>query len=107
MSGSGELENNSLEIKTSSITGLASMLTGQNGSILPLPADLEKPLSILSEYGIYFGISDGANELKRIETVQDDLGQRHHRYQQMHRGIEVFTGRIVVHQNREVYPMAN
>ena len=101
MSGSGELENNSLEIKTSSITGLASMLTGQNGSILPLPADLEKPLSILSEYGIYFGISDGANELKRIETVQDDLGQRHHRYQQMHRGIEVFTGRIVVHQNRE------
>ena len=88
-----------VHIRHSSITGLASMITGKNNGILPVEANSEDPLAVFRVYGESFGVVDAYNELVRIESFKDSLGQRHHRYQQVHRGIEVFTGRLIIHQN--------
>ena len=95
----GEMNTGGVEIRHSSITGLASMLSGKNQGILPIEANPEDPLAVFETYGEAFGVKDAVNELVRIETFKDHLGQIHHRYQQVYRGLEVFTGRLIVHQN--------
>mgnify|MGYP001234761898 FL=1 len=88
-----------VKIRISSITGLASMISGENNGILPIDGNKEDPLALFDIYGDSFGVKDAASELIRIESFKDQLGQSHHRYQQVHRGVEVFTGRLIVHQN--------
>ena len=98
---SGDSKTAKADILISTKTGLASMISGKNQGILPIEADPNDPLAVFKTYGEAFGVKDAINELVRIETFKDHLGQIHHRYQQVHRDIEVFTGRLIVHQNEK------
>jgi Zn-dependent metalloprotease len=88
-----------LRIESSRVTGLASLLTGPAGAPIPGIEDRHNPLAIFDLHGRIFGISDANSELRRLSTALCDLGNVHHRYQQVYRGIDVFTGQLIVHQD--------
>ena len=88
-----------LQIESSRITGLASLITGPYGAPIPGIEDRLDPISIFSIHGRLFGITDASSELRRMSTSLCDLGNVHHRYQQIYRGIEVLTGQVIVHQD--------
>lgn len=94
-------EPTELKIHSSSVTGLASLITGPEGLPIPGIENLEDPLAILDLHGRLFGVSDPRNQLRRLRTDTCDQGYFHHRYQQIYRGIEVFTGQLIIHQDAQ------
>ena len=88
-----------LKIHSSSVTGLATLITGPEGLAIPGIENLEDPLAVLDIHGRLFGITDPRNQLRRLRTDICDQGNVHHRYQQIYRGIEVFTGQLIIHQD--------
>ena len=55
--------------------------------------------AFLQRYGSVFGISDINRQLMLIDQTTDMLGQTHLRYQQVHQGVPVFAGELLVHVN--------
>ena len=90
-----------LRILSSEVTGLASLITGPDGGPIPGIEDKGNPLSIFSIHGRIFGVTDASTELRRMSTSLGELGNIHHRYQQVYRGIDVLTGQLIVHQDND------
>ncbi len=86
-------------VARSPITGLLSFLGGPDRGSIPLPRSPEDPLAIVRSHGSLFGVTDPARELILLDSSICVLGDLHHRYQQVHRGIPVFTGQLIVHQH--------
>ncbi len=82
----------------SKVTGLVSFLSGPDRKEIPFPAS-EDPLAILRAHGALFGLDNPEEQLQLIDQSFCVLGDVHHRYQQMHRGVSVFTGQLIVHQH--------
>lgn len=84
-------------------------IKNENGK-LPLDAgkDLVNPEPIeiadqfWQEYGIYFGLTNPNEELVWHKTNTDELGMSHLRYQQMHNGVPVYGGGVIVHLNEDL-----
>ncbi|UCE62286.1 MAG: M4 family metallopeptidase [Phycisphaerales bacterium] len=98
-----------LSVHRSRHTGLATFVTARDGGRISLPTRTRspavRPADFLHSYGPLFGVTDPANELAVSRSDTDALGHRHTIYQQLHNGIEVFSGMLKVHQdsNTEVY----
>ena len=60
---SGDSKTGNTEIRISTKTGLASMISGKNQGILPIEADPNDPLAVFKTYGESFGVKDAINEL--------------------------------------------
>ena len=88
-----------LKIHSSEVTGLATLITGFDGLPIPGIESLEDPLAVLDIHGRLFGISDPKTQLRRLRTDTCDQGNLHHRYQQVYRGVDVFTGQLIIHQD--------
>jgi len=86
------------ESQRSPITGLLTYLSGPERGDLPVPAS-EDPLAILRSHGALFGVTDPEAQLSLMSATACVLGEHHHRYQQVHRGIPVFTGQLIVHRH--------
>ncbi len=90
-----------LQIHSSSVTGLATLITGPGGLAIPAIENLEDPLAILDIHGRLFGLSDPRTQLRRMRTDMCDQENLHHRFQQVYRGIDVFTGQLIIHQDSQ------
>ena len=55
--------------------------------------------AFLQRYGAVFGVSDAIGQLQLQAQQTDALGMTHLRYQQVHRGLNVFAGELNVHLN--------
>ena len=96
-----------LLIRKSGFQGAVSGLFAAPGATIPIPAD--KPanqngagraaaLRFFDQYGTQFGIRDAGTELQWMKVETDLLGQAHTTFQQVFKGIEVYTGVLKVHQ---------
>ncbi|MBW2710167.1 MAG: M4 family metallopeptidase, partial [Deltaproteobacteria bacterium] len=56
-------------------------------------------LAFASEYGSGFGIADAANQLRLIKSNQRSRGRNSLRYQQVHSGVPVFGGELIINLN--------
>ncbi len=93
-------------------TGLARLIAAEPGGeiAVPVPAGKGKAdaLDFLRAHGHHFGVTDPVNQLVDIKAEVDNLGWTHTTFQQVHEGIEVFSGLLKVHQNaRGVFVSAN
>ncbi len=84
--------------------GAVSFVTGARPGAainVTLPAGHAKPApgDFLDQYGSLFGITDPAGEVTVLKTETDALGHTHTGYQQVFKGVEVFSGVVRVHQN--------
>ena len=91
-------------------TGKLHFLGGLNHSPLGLPKgvtpDLEDPLQALRIYGAEFGIRYPEVQLQLLRTEKCNVGQIHHTFQQVYRGVEVLTGNIKVHLKADGTPLS-
>jgi len=90
----------------SKATGAATFLTSDDGQPLAVNprraaavAAVDPKLQVLAQYGAPFGVTDAANQLQLVKVDTDLLGQVHTTYQQVHDGIEVFSGVLKLHQD--------
>jgi len=60
----------------------------------------QSALSHLQEYGPLFGLRDPANELRTVKTQDNPDGRFTVRFQQMHQGVPVIAGEIMVGMDR-------
>src|SRR6266852_3910310 len=60
----------------------------------------QSALSYAQEYGPLFGLSDPANELRTVKTVDNPDGRTTVRFQQVHRGVPVIAAEIMVGMDR-------
>ncbi|MBN1514468.1 MAG: M4 family metallopeptidase [Phycisphaerae bacterium] len=96
-------------VRRSPITGQASFVTS------PESSRITQPEEFLRRHGGLFGVDDAARQLRRQRVQDDSLGYRHTTYEQVHRGIPVFSGVLKIHQdaagrvrcaNGDVYPIS-
>lgn len=91
----------------SKITGKATFLTSDDGQALSLNQPVgaagagAATLAALRQYGTPFGVTDPDNQLRQLRVDTDQLGHTHTTYQQVHDGIDVFSGIVKVHQNAQ------
>jgi Zn-dependent metalloprotease len=92
-----------VKIKTDHKTGKVSYLgvdpsspIRQPGRLGPNPTPEEAARGFLSTYGALFGLKDQVRELKVMRTKQADRGRSFVRFQQVHSGIPVFGGELIV-----------
>ena len=94
-----------LDVQQSSITGLASFITATDGGAIPVRQlagqQQPRPEDFLAGYGHLFGISDPNEQLRVHKTEMGLLQHTHTTYQQIHRGIPVFSGLLKVHQDAQ------
>lgn len=90
----------------SKITGAATFLTSDDGQPLAVNAAAggvavraNAATQALDQYAAPFGVTDAAIQLQLIKVDTDLLGHVHTTYQQVHDGIEVFTGILKVHED--------
>src|SRR6266545_4350913 len=57
-------------------------------------------LSYTQEYGPLFGLRDPANELRTVKTLDNPDGRSTVRFQQVHQGVPVIAGEIMVGLDR-------
>ncbi|MFQ5491814.1 MAG: M4 family metallopeptidase, partial [Phycisphaerae bacterium] len=92
-----------LRLGTSAATGRVSFLTAADGGAIPVqvPAGKQQAgaIDFLAQHGQLFGVTDPAGQLKQQKVKVDALGYTHTTYGQVHRGVEVFSGVLRVHQN--------
>ena len=92
-----------LNVQSFSNTGLASFVTAADGgpiAVRPPAGRTEvEPMDFLLEYGHVFGVNDPVGQLEVTRTETDWIGHTHTTYQQIHRGVRVFSGVLKVHQN--------
>lgn len=90
-----------LELHFSAKSGFATFLAAEDGGTLPVVSDdgAPTPIDFLNQYGAHLGIVDADIELALVSQKTDTLGQRHSRFQQRFRGVDVFGGVVIVHQD--------
>ncbi len=90
-------------IQRSRVTGLASFVTDRGAALPTVPgAGRATPTAadFLRQHGHHFGVRDPANELRVARVTVDRLTrQTHTTYEQVHRGVPVFSGVLKVHQD--------
>jgi Zn-dependent metalloprotease len=109
-----------LMIERSKVTGLATFVTAGGGGAIALQPAVAggriQPMDFLAAQGHMFGVRDAARELAQTRAEVDQLGQTHTSYQQVHKGVLVFSGVLKVHQagdgsilaaNGDFYPIAD
>ncbi len=69
-------------------------------SRIPSALPQESALSYLRQYGPLFGLSDPANELRAVKTRDNPDGRATVRFQQLHNGVPVIAGEIMVGMDR-------
>ena len=119
------------------ITAALAVATGLSGQTFQLPAELDghisrnglatflsagpeglrvhprtgralsTPRDFLVEYGHLFGIADPGDELLEQDSEIDELGMSHRNYQQMFRGVPVFSGGLHVRHMNQAFSSAN
>ena len=103
-------QEDSLQRFTHPATGTLHFLSGPGFSALGLPKgvtpDLEDPLQALRLYGAEFGIRHPEVQLQLLRTEKCNVGQIHHTFQQVYRGVEVLTGNIKVHLKADGTPIS-
>ncbi|MHC5110319.1 MAG: M4 family metallopeptidase, partial [Planctomycetota bacterium] len=87
----------------SDTTGFATFVTGTGGAIIdtaiPPGNTGVTPMAFLVQHGGLFGITESAGQLRRQKTHTDALNHTHTTFQQVHQGVEVFSGVIKIHQD--------
>ncbi|MFH1107596.1 MAG: M4 family metallopeptidase, partial [Planctomycetota bacterium] len=109
-----------LKIERSNATGLATFVTAPGGGAIAVQPAVAgrriQPMDFLTAQGHLFGVGDAARELLQTRAEADQLGQTHTSYQQVHKGVPVFSGVLKVHQggdgsilaaNGDFYPIAD
>jgi bacillolysin len=91
-----------LEIRrTSAESGFVAFAASQSGGVrLPTPPGAsaeERALTFVDFYGLRFGLADRTQARPTRAPFVDGLGTEHVRLQQLHRGVPVTAGELVVH----------
>lgn len=91
-----------LDVKRSADTGLATFLTTDSATpiTLPVPAVLaatERASAFVALGGSAFGITDTAQVRPKAVDGPDETGAEHVRLQQLHDGVPVTGGELIVH----------
>ena len=91
-----------VEMRQSEVTGLATFMAAPRGKPIPTfasPTDKadDRSRQFLNLYGKAFGLS--LPEQLQVQKVQgpDKVGMEHVRYRQLHRGVPITGGEIIVH----------
>lgn len=91
-------------------TGKLHFLSGSSSNPLGLPKgvlpNLDDPLQALRYHGAAFGIHHPEVQLRKLRTEKCTVGQIHHTFQQVYRGVDVLTGNIKVHLSGDGTPLA-
>jgi len=111
-------EGGGMTVRRSRATGLATHVTVRNRAAAAGPRGLRHvssaPREFLTTHGRMFGVDDSERQLAGPRLRSDRLGHSHSTYQQVHNGVEVFSGILKVHQdasgdvyaaNGDVYPI--
>ncbi|HPF39602.1 MAG TPA: M4 family metallopeptidase [Phycisphaerae bacterium] len=94
------LAANEPSIRRSARTGVAQFLSAPDGPIQPAPgANRRGADAAIDRFGASFGIADASAQLREIKRETDAFGYVHTSYQQIHAGIDVFSGILRVHEN--------
>ncbi len=87
-------------------TGKMTFLGANPASPIVVPRALskglmpqERALSILEQFGQFFGINDAARELRVLKSEANQFGRNTTRYQQMYEGIPVIAGEMMVNMD--------
>ena len=103
------LEGLEIEKRFNPATGKLHFIKGIGRSPLPLPKgvepDLEDPMQALRHYGALFGVDAPDVQLTKVRTEKCPLGQIHHTFQQVYRGVDVLTGVLKVHLASDGSPL--
>lgn len=96
--------NARLTVHRSGQTGLVTFVQAPSGGIIPVEPrggrTRPDPADFFVQHGHLFGVTDPQRQLQRGATTADDIGHSHTTFQQVHRGIPVFSGILRVHQNQ-------
>ncbi len=90
-------------LRRSSDSGMATFLVPAHGQVLPVEAASSRrddiALGFLQQYGQHFGVVDSNAQLVRDDSrcVADVVGGFHSTFNQVHRGVPVFSGMLKVH----------
>ncbi len=94
-----------LRIRQSPVSGLATSVTSTDGGPILLVTQAGhtrvQPADFFNTYGALFGIVDAQIQLKSFAAHIDSIGQSHTSFQQLYKGVPVFSGIVKVHQNKE------
>jgi len=84
-------------------TGAPAFVRWPDHAPLALPGNTlrEKASAFLEQYGRLFGISDAAAELEFVSESADKTGMKHLKFKQLHLGVEVFGGELLLHFDEE------
>ena len=103
-----------LEYKIDRSTGRVDFLASKVGDIPVKVSGLAELSSeavagqFLAEYGSYFGLRNYKEELVQVKSSHDDLGMKHVVYNQVHEGLPVYGGQLIVHlENGRLVKSAN
>ncbi|MFQ5490440.1 MAG: M4 family metallopeptidase, partial [Phycisphaerae bacterium] len=92
-----------VKVRRSPTTGLVTFITPVQRpdiQVTPGPGQTRvRPTDFFQQYGHLFGITDPPKQLRLMRSSVGLLGRTHTTYQQMHRGVPVFTGELKVHQD--------
>jgi len=102
----------SLVIRRSSRTGLVTYLTGRDGDPIVVQSQPGRttagPDDFLRQHGPHLGITDPAGQLVLRAERTDSIGHILNTYDQVHRGVPVFSGELRLHRNAdEAFTAAN
>ncbi|MCB9852091.1 MAG: M4 family metallopeptidase [Phycisphaerales bacterium] len=88
-------------IRPSRVGRNAGFLTSRDGTPIQLAGGVAKAgaMAAIEQFGAAFGINDPQTQLRLIKTETDALGYVHTSYQQVHHGIDAFSGIVRVHQD--------
>ncbi len=83
--------------------GAATFVTAPNNGVIPVNVPRSRQrlagLAFWDQYGALFGITDPMSQLRLDSVKVDRLGYVHTTFQQVHRGVPVFSGVLKLHQN--------
>lgn len=101
-----------LDVKRSAATGLATFLTVDPTApvTLPVPAVLaatERAAAFIALGGSAFGITDTAQVRPKAVDGPDETGAEHVRFQQLHGGVPVTGGELIIHLEGNTVRAAN
>lgn len=100
-----QLDNARWQQSTSQATGFLTFLRAEAGSVLVADDVTDTPENrahtFLAEFGSLFGLANSRTDLVLERIEADDLGQTHVRFLQVHQGLSVLGGEIIVHLTDE------